>query len=607
MLCASTTDPSPTYSPANIEYTMASTFLTSRSSSPVNLPEIISAIVSYLDQPNLARAARINQTWASICLPILYRDISLSSRTFNIKSLELGLKKHGHYSQKLFAARDVNHWCSRIRAALLNMPNLVQLDALWMNADLLESVIQLQHLERLSAPRMQGSHPDDHSYFLPSFTGSSKITHLDMSDSHLVHDKVLVQITRACPKIEVLALSGNSCLTHAGLIEWCNGNLHLSEPDSSSAQDPFLAQPNLSLFTTSLTSINFSNCNKIETEGFEALFQHSHQLQDLNLMSTKVGDTALEILADNNKHLRSLVLTCCAAISAQGLSRILRTSRALESVSFMYCSRVSAMVFFQLPLWTCTQLRELRFSLNKRHLDWVENGLSAAESASMVAMAQLLDSGNNNNNNNAAGDASTVTTTTQDTTGDIHMMDLLADEGSEFHEPLFQHFVEGFEIPVSPSDDENDNETCRKSTDSTRSPLLSSPVTSTPPTTIQQYRQHMILAQLYRQIERLTQLRVLDMRDLHLPLDLDSGLWRLGSLSQLEMLEWTGLQAPLREQEVAWLTSSSGGSSSEEEKPLPVLRQLLIKGGCGMSSVERAALQAGRPELDLQLIQVREM
>ncbi|KAG0034716.1 hypothetical protein BGZ82_005630 [Podila clonocystis] len=566
---------------------MASTVLASRSSSPVCLPEIISAIVSYLDQPNLARAARINQTWASICLPILYREIRLSSRAFNIKSLELGLKKHGHYSQKLFAARDVNHWCSRIRTALLNMPNLVQLDALWMNADLLESVIELQHLERLSAPRMQGSHPDDHSYFLPSFTGSSKITHLDMSDSHLVHDKVLVQITRACPQIEVLALSGNSCLTHAGLIEWCGG-LHLPDPSSSSSAQEYLLQPKLPLFTTSLTSINFSNCNKIETEGFEALFQHSHQLQDLNLMSTKVGDTALEILADNNKHLRSLVLTCCAAISAQGLSRILRTSRELESVSFMYCSRVSAMVFFQLPLWTCTQLRELRLSLNKRHLDWVENGLSAAESASMVAMAQLLD-GNNTTGNGSGQDTSTA--------GDIHVMDLLAEEGSEFYEPLFQNFVEGIEIPLSsPSDDD----TSRKSTDSTRSPL-SSPVTPIPPPTIQLYRQRMIVAQLYRQIERLTLLRVLDMRDLHLPLDLDSGLWRLGSLRQLEMLEWTGLQAPLREQEVAWLTSGEA-----DEKPLPVLRQLLIKGGYGMSTVERVVLQAGRPELDLQLIQVRE-
>ncbi|KAF9320168.1 hypothetical protein BG003_006977 [Podila horticola] len=599
MLCAPTANPSSTYTPINIERTMASTTLASRSSSPVYLPEIISAIVSYLDQANLARAARISQTWASICLPILYREIRLSSRNFNIKSLELGLKKHGHYSQKLFAARDVNHWCSRIRAALLNMPNLVQLDALWMNADLLESVIELQHLERLSAPRMQGSHPDDHSYFLPSFTGSSKITHLDMSDSHLVHDKVLVQITRACPQIEVLALSGNSCLTHAGLIEWCNGDLYLSDPSSSTSlsQDSLLTQPKRPLFTTSLTSINFSNCNKIETEGFEALFQHSHRLQDLNLMSTKVGDTALEILADNNKHLRSLVLTCCAAISAQGLSRILRTSRELESVSFMYCSRVSAMVFFQLPLWTCTQLRELRFSLNKRHLDWVENGLSAAESASMVAMAQLLDSGNNINNNNATGND----TTGQDTSiiGDIHVMDLLAEEGSEFHEPLFQHFVEGIDIPISsPSDDD----TSRKSTDSTHPPLLSSLVTLAPPTTIQQYRQRMILAQLYRQIERLTHLRVLDMRDLHLPLDLDSGLWRLGNLRQLEMLEWTGLQAPLREQEVAWLTSGES-----DEKTLPVLRQLLIKDGHGMSTVERAVLQAGRPELDLQLIQVREM
>ncbi|KAG0098143.1 hypothetical protein BGZ93_000977 [Podila epicladia] len=567
---------------------MAFTTLESHSSSPVCLPEIISAIVTYLDQPNLARAARINQTWASICHPILYREIRLSSRTFNIKSLELGLKKHGHYSQKLFAARDVNHWCSRIRAALLNMPNLVQLDALWMNADLLESVIQLQHLERLSVPRMQGSHPDDHSYFLPSFTGSSKITHLDMSDSHLVHDKVLVQITGACPQIEFLALSGNHCLTHAGLIEWCNGDLHLADPSSlsslsSTGQDPLVTQPKRPLFTTSLTSINFSNCNKIETEGFEALFQHSHHLQNLNLMSTKVGDTALEILADNNKHLRSLILTCCAAISAQGLSRILRTSRELESVSFMYCSRVSAMVFFQLPLWTCTQLRELRFSLNKRHLDWVENGLSAVESASMVAMAQLLDNGSNNNNNNINNANTTGSDANgQDaaSVGDIHVMDLLAEEGSEFHEPLFQHFVEGIEIPVSSSSDDedggDDENSPRKSTDSTRLSLLSSPVTPAPPATVQQYRQRMILTQLYRQIERLTHLRVLDMRDLHLPLDLDSGLWRLGSLRQLEMLEWTGLQAPLREQEVAWLISG------QDERPLPALRQLLIKGGCGV-------------------------
>ncbi|KAG0335220.1 hypothetical protein BG004_000084, partial [Podila humilis] len=202
------------------------------------------------------------------------------------------------------------------------MPNLVELEALWMNADLLESVIQLQNLERLSAPRMQGSHPDDQSYFLPSFTGSSKITHLNLSDSHLVHDQVLVQIVRACPKIQVLALSGNRCLTDVGLVEWClGGTKEQSETVAtndivSSSQDsstPLLLprhKPASEIgFSTSLTSINFSNCDKIESVGFEALFGNSHQLQDLNLMSTKVGDRALDILATNNNGLRSLILT----------------------------------------------------------------------------------------------------------------------------------------------------------------------------------------------------------------------------------------------------------------------------------------------------------
>ncbi|KAF9404145.1 hypothetical protein BGZ94_004336, partial [Podila epigama] len=505
------------------------------------------------------------------------------------------LKHHGHYCQKLFVARDVNHWCSRIRSALLLMPNLLQLEAPWMNADLLESVLQLQHLEHLAVPRMQGSHPDEHSFSLLSFTGSNKITYLDLSDSHIAHDQVLVQIIRACPKIQVLALASNRCLTDAALREWCEGisgkdeSMMETTNNSNNSNNNHLNHRPLSLLpsdkSTCLTSINFSNCNRIRTEGFEALFRHSHQLQDLNLMSTAVGDKALELLAENNARLRSLVVNCCAAISAHGLSRILQTSQHLESVAFLFCSRVSAKVFFQTPLWACVRLKELRFSLNKQHLTWIEHGLNPVENEKMAALVALLFGGGGRNGGGSEGEGE----------GEGEGAENDGNNADEIHEPLFQYFVNGIDkenagniSSNAPADESTLEET-----------MLDPEVSSSRPLTIQDYRQRLVVSQFYRQIERLTELKLLDMRDLHLPFRIESGLWRLARMARLERLEISGLEAPLGPQEIGWLVGDGVVKQKKQQLPLPMLQQLVFKSGHGMSAMGREVVSRCRPGLVL--------
>ncbi|KAF9201843.1 Transcription factor COE1 [Haplosporangium sp. Z 27] len=562
--------------------------------SPVLLPEIISIISSYLHKPQLAVAARINRTWSNICLPILYHTISVSGLTFKINSLEIGVLRNGHYCQVLITANQVNHWCPRIVSILRSLPNLIELHAPWMNADLLESLIYLQKLERLSISRLQGSQSEDNSYFEPSFQGSRRIRELCMADSNQMTDMALVNITKACPRIQVLVVSGNRCLTHEGLIQWCQ---HLSEPINCSGSVSSIldnlsidTNPKISTAMTELTIVNFSNCNRIQSIGFQALFERSRHLEDVNLMSTGVEDSALQALVSQNKGLKNINLNCCAAITDRGLQTILRTCNQLRAVSFLYCNRITAQVFFQ-DLWKCVDLQELQFSLNRWHVNLIENGQGGP-------IVQNGDNGNQDQDQESLQE-------------NLHQIPFPGNSNHKrpaFSEPQLELMIFGepelkdFEpnnTIVSPT-----SITTETNHDAINYTLHAHAASAT---TIQGYRQRLILSQIYRQIEQLVCLQTLDIRDFHLPLDIASGLERLGRLKQLEILRITGLEWPMGMSEVDWLMGKSKDISySNDVQPLPSLQQLVFKKGYGFSTGHLSILQEFRPQLKVELTQVVE-
>ncbi|KAI1319895.1 hypothetical protein EDD11_002569 [Mortierella claussenii] len=677
-------------------------------SSPVFLPEIVSLICSYLDNSTLAVAAGLNKAWSQICLPLLYRDIVLGSYGFKMDSLELGILRHGHLCQRFKAVREANHWCSRIVDVLRCTPNLRELDATWMNVDLLDALVSLQRLERLVISRLQGSQSEENPFFEPSFRGSSQIRQLHMADSSQMTDSALVSITRTSPFIEVLVVSGNQYLTHEGLIRWCQELSSSSSSSSSSLlcslpsspaheqqhqqqqhyqglnQNQVLNTPitrlsrqlNPVMGWTRLTQVNFKNCNRILSAGFQALFERSQNLQHVDLMSTRVDDEALETLAFQNKGLKSIVLNCCAAISDRGLQAVLRNCHLLEAISFLYCSRVTVQVFFQ-TLWKCLGLNELRFSLNSWHLHLIEHGLEQPGVQPATAAS--------------------TTSATQDTPEApamaTSMVDLLQ---PLFYEPHLELTIFGGPetdpvdiVSAEASSPSSPASTRSSSTHSSLSSLSSSSTKRTsshlhpdvdhdphrhghpqrpPPTSIQEYRQRLILAQLYRQIEQFTELKILDMRNIHrLPINMISGLGRLGRLRKLQDLEWTGLDQPLGPSEIDWLTGihtattttttttttaavlqtsleealHPGTAARREERrvhgpslpnepcasvvspssvepqpspswpmpvpmPMPMLQQLVFKGGYSLSSKLLKRLKAHRPQLNVQLTQVKD-
>ncbi|KAF9574117.1 hypothetical protein EC968_007369 [Mortierella alpina] len=580
--------------------------------SPVDLPETISLVCSYLDLPGLAVATQLNRTWSSFSLPLLYREIHLNSRTFKLDSLELGLLRHGHLCQKLSAVRDVNHWCPRIVIALGRMPNLLDLEATWMNTDLLQALIHLQKLERLWIPRLQGSQSEDNPHFEPSFQGSKRIRELNMSDTSLMTDASLVNITKTCPYIEVLTVSGNGCLTHEGLIRWCeqlrlqsSAYRRASHSISRTLDSPCTAM-------TALTTVNFANCNRIQSEGFEALFERSHHLQHVNVMATPIEDGALRVLAKQNADLRSVVLNCCARISDHGLQNLLRTSRKLEAVSFLYCHRISVQVFFQV-LWKCIGLKELQFSFNIGHKTLIENGLSTSGHQ---------DSGLQEAHHVQGSDPESMISLLAPANGSS------SSSSPHFHEPQLEFAIFG-------GPEEEDNES--KGMGSEGAGAVSESMGGSDPfvdaararsASVQEYRQRLILSQIYRQLERLTSLELLAVRDIHLPLDVRSGLARLGRLEQLEVLYLAGLDKPFGPAEVDWLTGATGTAAAVHEKQplsptdqsafrrtsplqgthqiLPSLKTLVFKGGFSLPRVLRQKLKFARPLLDLHRILVKD-
>ncbi|KAG0204169.1 hypothetical protein BGX28_003784 [Mortierella sp. GBA30] len=508
--------------------------------------------------------------------------------------------------------------------ALGRMPNLLDLEATWMNADLLEALIHLQKLERLSIARLQGSQPEGNPYFEPSFQGSKRIKELNMADSSQMTDSALVSITKTCPQIQVLTVSGNRCLTHEGLIRWCQqlSSTARHPPLSSQASPPYyyysLNNPSLSIpkalqtkheGMTELTTINFANCNRIQSEGFQALFECSHHLKHVNLMSTRVEDEALRVLSTRNLGLQSIILNCCAAISDQGLQMLLKFSRNLDSVSFLYCHRITVRVFFQ-TLWRCLGLKELRFSLNARHKDLIENGLELNGDPGQEQEDQGLSA------------ASSV---------------IAPSSKKLFHEAQLEFLIfgkpEADDIELSHAganvvNSRGNGDDALALTD----PHMDAAGMSS--TSVQEYRQRLILAQIYRQIERLVCLQTLDMRDIHLPLDLDSGLARLGRLERLQVLELTGLDKPLGPAEVDWLVGVCDESSAyvsdkevgqqhqtevevvqdvtkaceldNKHRHFHSLDTLVFKGGYSLSTPQLEKLRTSRPRLDVQLIQVKD-
>ncbi|KAF9989025.1 hypothetical protein BGZ75_007821 [Mortierella antarctica] len=505
------------------------------------------------------------------------------------------------------------------------MPNLLDLEATWMNTDLLQALIHLQKLERLWIPRLQGSQSEDNPYFEPSFQGSKRIRELNMADTSLMTDASLVSITKTCPHIEVLTVSGNRCLTHEGLIRWCEqlslqqqssttnrGRRHASSSDS--IPRTLVGDSRRYTAMTALTTVNFANCNRIQSEGFQALFERSHHLQHVNVMSTPIEDDALRVLAQHNANLRSVILNCCARLSDHGLQNLLRTSSKLESVSFLYCHRISVQVFFQ-TLWKCLGLKELQFSLNAGHKTLIENGLS---------ISGHLNSGQQHEVQDLIQGSGSGT-----------LIPLLApamapSSSSHFHEPQLEFAifggpeVEENEPPLHGVDREGAGAVSDTTMDGSDPYVDAAGACSD---SVQEYRQRLISSQMFRQLERLTCLQTLDMRDIHLPLDLRSGLARLGRLEQLQVLELTGLDKPLGSAEIDWLIGTSGTAALPEKQPpsptdqsaprtsspvegkhqgLPSLKTLVFKGGFSLSSELREKLKFARPLLDLHMIQVKD-
>jgi len=404
-------------------------------------------------------------------------------------------------------------------------------------------------------------------------------------------DEALFQITKTSPHIQVLTVSGNRSLTHRGLIRWCEA-LEVACPKEVDANEESMSSPQSFIVAhqwTELTIVNFSNCNQIESEGFEALFERSRHLQDVNLMSTRVEDKALTLLADNNPDLHTIVLNCCAHMSDSGLRHLLTTCESLESVSFLYCHRVTAGVFFH-RLWKCLKLKELQFSLNSLHQILIEFGLT--------------------------------TTISEPSLGGVGAMatQSVLPTAAGFFDPHLEYQILGAPMPLPAPDvtEETDLDTMDGLTSFDGASSTSQPHGNIPPTPIvhsaQEYRRQLILKQIYSQIERLSDLESLHMRDLRLPLTLSTGLWRLGQLDRLRVLEWTGLEKPLRTPEIEWLSGRRKCQRRDDviheeaeaaSMPMRMLERLMIKGGFGMSVSQAQEIQICRPALDIQLSHIR--
>ncbi|KAF9438392.1 hypothetical protein BGZ76_008172 [Entomortierella beljakovae] len=408
-------------------------------SSPVLLPEIIALIVANLDTADLAIAARINHDWSYICIPWLYHTITVNTLGFKFVSLEIG------------------------------------------------------KLERLVISNLQGSQSVENNFFEASFRGSEQIKELCITGSNLITNRALVGITNTCPNISVMDLSGDTCLTEAGLSEWCQ-------------------QLKLASVYTKLTTLNFANCNRIRTEGFEALFKQSRNLVH--------------------------------------------------------------------EPWRCPQLQELRFSFNGWHLDLIQRGLSSP-TLNLGVMKKIHPSILENSR---------------------RLYNDHSNSEEAFHDPYLEHFIfGGLENDISETKSTSQSLNDPAPNNSIPDALLNSSNHSlhTSSATKTEYRQRLVLAQIYQQIEQLTRLQILDVRGIRLPLNIASGFGRLGALENLKTFECHGLITPMGESEVDWLIGLEHGNDLCTQ-PLPKLTKIAFKNGHGIPKQYLQKLGEHRPLIELE-------
>ncbi|KAF9387769.1 hypothetical protein CPB97_002100 [Podila verticillata] len=346
--------------------------------SPLRIEEVLFEIVSYLDRPTLHSCLQVSKIWYRASIRVLWAAVQWKSSSWAASFIP-EFKRYGHYAVEL-----QDNFNADLDLIAKTCNSLRELRLTWTSA----TDITLQKVLQAS-PKISSLYLFSCRYLTQDALGIigqlQSLQRLEIKNLTQVNEQTIVALLQACPLLDHLALEDvrldQVMLNSLGATPLKLRTLSLtrSSPTGNLTRNLLRNSPQLREFSlarnlhTALTredilplrdmykhlfSLNLESCKAITSEALLALFYTCPQLERVNVSGTMMDDVALNILAINCPKIFSLNISWCSQISDQGLSRFLHSYPGLRYLNITSTSFYSAAIF-QEPAWACVGLETL--------------------------------------------------------------------------------------------------------------------------------------------------------------------------------------------------------------------------------------------------------
>ncbi|KAF9583891.1 hypothetical protein BGW38_008192 [Lunasporangiospora selenospora] len=379
------------------------------------MPEIVQAIVLFLDKSSVASCCRVSQLWFLACEPLLWREIqerywasaefsqSVRSKSHYVRSLRCGGRVESHevldYQwpnlRSITLLRRENDF--QLNSAIISMAasTLVRLSlnkaSTTLCWDTVKATQGLKLLTKLKIARTSMTwikvaailkSCENIEYLnlseiefwesTPTAPDNGDLTSQEEEDSVSMVGNDEAFASNPMTRIKCLALRnvGLKCKPFIALLRVCPELMELSIARNGTYKVSPAANDAIKKYCPRLYALDLDSCKEIDPDSVKEMVSNLPQLTVLGLSGTKIGDGTLTTVAEKCRRLKRLDIQYCTSITSSGLHRFLcQCSNSLVHLEALGVT-LDPDVFDGKP-WACTNLRVL----------FVHIGLFAARTA----------------------------------------------------------------------------------------------------------------------------------------------------------------------------------------------------------------------------------
>ncbi|KAF9350830.1 hypothetical protein BGX34_000966 [Mortierella sp. NVP85] len=340
---------------------------------PLQVPELLSTIATYLDRSSLLAALQVSRAWNATCRPVLWATCRFSADTYN-EHLSLFEANAPHIRRmetkgRLIGGemRFVAQKCSNLVALSLSSCQLtpVSLDTLCAG------IPALHALSFLLCSGITSKSLAARLHRLPRLAKLDIVVHAQDRGNGDWRERDMAAILTQSPLLESLRIVGPD-LSHLHLldIQRREDPLRLKHLQlvstfiSETALKALLSKsPNLVTLMllqnankSSTVQVIAQNCPKLEmlelrnsksvaTSAFDTVFKRCTQLTRLDIAYTLIYDSALIALSQHCSQMKMLDLTGCSRVTHVAFLQMMRSLTQLRELRVRGCTKLTIKAF----------------------------------------------------------------------------------------------------------------------------------------------------------------------------------------------------------------------------------------------------------------------